>query len=171
MHMIAVTAIGVVLFAQAICQAAIGFEDTTLPNYWNTRSIVYARVKQVTRNQETRKLTVQLRPSATLAGSFDPSQLQDLVVEVVVSPLSSSVPTTPLADTNVVALIHNRNGAYSITSKVAKFFPNGCPILVVKDLSDKRIEELIEAVRKERGTPVPENGRRGQPNKDYDPDY
>ena len=95
---------------------------------------------------------------ATLAGYLDPSETASLEVEIVRDP--NTVPQAPRNGSLVIAVLQHAFVEWDEKRPVMCIAPAGCdfmpaegsPVIVIKNLDDKRVAETLAAIRKARAS-------------------
>jgi hypothetical protein len=146
--------------------AGIGTISAANPNTWKERkiSVVIASIKDVHEIKATaaHPFAATLTPIATIAGNFDASAQPTLSVRFFASEISSVTQAPP--EGAIVLAVIQQQSLYAdektrsdwIASDLCPFMPENAGMVVLKDLSDPRIQETLKKIQDARLGAVPE---------------
>jgi hypothetical protein len=135
----------------AMTLAGLGTDSGEEPGYWNTHSMIFAEVVGVERithgDYKHGTHHLQVRPKATLTGSFDSSRLPTLELSAWFGGFDCNHLTPPTKGRYIVAVIRKDVGEYFLASSILKFMPDGNDFVEVKDFSDPLVAEIFHKVQ------------------------
>jgi hypothetical protein len=122
--------------------------------YWKTHCLVYASIAGITNPGGHGNKKIALRPTLTISGAFDCSATPELTANVEKDGFWDRIPT-PAEGDKALVLLTEKGDSYVITGEAGSTIAGmQSPICLVSDLEDRRIEEALSAVRKQRNARI-----------------
>lgn len=145
-------------FSVVIVHAAMITVDGKDVEYWQSHSLVYATVENVSSIGHG-KYGIKINPIATLTGNFDCGLSSNVILTLVVGE-ASAISAPPDTGAKIMVLIEEKMDAdkqqtYNVPSSIVRFMPLRNALARVSNLEDVAVTETLEKIRKIRA----ENGK------------
>jgi len=118
--------------------------------YWTTRSVIFFEVADVEKLSSEEYFhgthRLQVRPKATLSGTFDSSRFPTLELGCWICGRTSSCTTIPKKGSHFVGVIRKRDYDpydHVVASSHLTFMPKGSGLVEVKDFSDPLVAKIL----------------------------
>lgn len=116
-------------------------------DFWKNNFIVIAKVIKTERIKDN-DYRLTLATKSTLAGTFDPTEKEVIVAEVVIGLPVSSIRDLPANESMIVVVIKKRNNHFYVLSSALGFMPNNASILPITSVTDPKVDILIDNLKK-----------------------
>ena len=136
--------------------AAMGLIDGEEKDLWQSHSLLYAKVKAVTRvtNSILEQYIVAIEPVATLGGRFDCSSCAQLGLSMYTGIVANTPPPEP--GNKVVIMIQEREvqppkaerrREWFAPTAYVEFMPDGNGCITVSSIDDRVVGEIMDKLR------------------------
>jgi hypothetical protein len=114
--------------------------------YWSNHSVVYGIAEQIT-SATKGEYVMTFIPMATLAGTFDPAEHENVRASFRVSQYGGALNDPPANGTAVIIVLHKKDDHWLIPTNVISYLPDRRAIVPVEGFDDPVVESAVARLK------------------------